>query len=81
MTPGTRALLAQATGDEVQAEDPPPDAPIADGIVVLNQVHRFGGGIAHLAEAIRRGDADAVLEILHEQPEGVTWIPIDVADA
>ena len=31
------------------------------GIVVLDRVHRFGGDIAALATAIRRGDADAVL--------------------
>ena len=31
------------------------------GIVVLDRVHRFGGDIAALATAIRRGEADAVL--------------------
>ena len=40
----------------------------ADGIVVLDRVHRFGGGIARLAEAIRRGDADGVLEVLAAGP-------------
>ena len=29
---------------------------------MLDRVHRFGGGIAELAEAIRRGDADAALD-------------------
>jgi hypothetical protein len=37
---------------------------IADGIVVLDRVHRFGAGIARLAEAIRRGDAAAALAVL-----------------
>jgi len=78
--PRARNLLRQATGHEVSAADPPPDATVADGIVVLDRIHRFGGGIAQLAEAIRRGDADTVLEVLADAPEGVTWIPVDVAD-
>jgi exodeoxyribonuclease V alpha subunit len=79
---GARAqsLLTQATGHEVSGADTPPDASVADGIVVLDRIHRFGGGIAQLAEAIRRGDADTVLEVLADAPEGVTWIPVDVAD-
>jgi exodeoxyribonuclease V alpha subunit len=48
-----------------------------DEIVVLDRVHRFGGAIATLAEAIRRGDADATIEAL----AGVTWIPRDPAEA
>ena len=47
------------------------------GIVVLDRVHRFGGAIAGVAEAIRRGDGDAVIEAL----DGVTWIPVDAASA
>jgi exodeoxyribonuclease V alpha subunit len=50
------------------------------GIVVLDRVHRYGGGIARLADAIRRGDADAVLEVLSEGPDGVRWIGVDAAD-
>jgi exodeoxyribonuclease V alpha subunit len=53
----------------------------ADGIVVLDRVHRFGGGIARLAEAIRSGEADAVIEVLAEAPEGVTWIQADADDS
>jgi exodeoxyribonuclease V alpha subunit len=49
----------------------------APGIVVLDRVHRYGGAIARVAEAIRRGDADAVIEAL----AGVTWIPVDAAEA
>ncbi len=80
MSAAMRARLTEATGHQATAGDPPPNAPIADGIVILDRVHRFGGGIAQLAEAIRRGDADEVLDILHEAPEGVTWIPVDVTD-
>ena len=50
--------------------------PAGDGIVVLDRVHRFGGAIARVAEAIRRGDGDATIEAL----EGVTWIPLDAAE-
>ncbi len=51
-----------------------------DGIVVLERVHRFGGGIAELATAIRCGDAEAVLALLHSPPDGVEWIETDVGE-
>jgi len=75
-----RAALAAATGGDVLAGDPPPGVSIGDGIVVLDRVHRFGGAIARVAEAIRRGDGDAVLEALADEHESVTWIGVDVAD-
>jgi len=75
-----RAQLERATGVRFDADEPPPGVTIGDGIVVLDRVHRFGGGIANLAAAIRRGDADATLELLADPPDGVTWIPIDVAN-
>jgi exodeoxyribonuclease V alpha subunit len=76
----TRAQLQHATGHELTATDPPPGVTVGDGIVVLDRVHRFGGGIAKLASAIRRGDADAVLDVLDDPPEDVMWIPVDVAE-
>ncbi len=51
------------------------------GIVVLDRVHRFGGAIALLAEAIRRGDPDAVIDLLATAPEDVSWIAVDAAAA
>jgi exodeoxyribonuclease V alpha subunit len=75
-----RMLLADATGHDVAAQQPSRAATIGDGIVVLDRVHRFGAGIARLAEAIRRGDADTVLEVLADAPDGVTWIPVDIAE-
>ncbi len=75
-----RALLADATGHESPSPEPPQAATIGDGIIVLDRVHRYGGGIARLAEAIRRGDDDGVIEVLHDAPEGVTWIDADVSD-
>ncbi|MGI8713577.1 MAG: exodeoxyribonuclease V subunit alpha, partial [Solirubrobacteraceae bacterium] len=49
------------------------------GIVVLDRGHRFGGGIARLAEAIRRGDGDGVMALLRDPPGDVTWIESDLA--
>ncbi|MEA2139723.1 MAG: exodeoxyribonuclease alpha subunit [Solirubrobacteraceae bacterium] len=76
-----RARLAEATGRDVAAAEPPGGATIGDGIVVLERVHRFGEGIARLAEAIRRGEADGVIDVLRAGAEGVAWIDVDVADA
>jgi exodeoxyribonuclease V alpha subunit len=45
----------------------PADAP---GIVVLDRVHRYGGAIARVAEAIRRGDADGTVAALRD----VDWV-------
>jgi exodeoxyribonuclease V alpha subunit len=48
------------------------------GIVVLERVHRYGGGIAALANAIRDGDADEAVAALEASPGEVTWIQVDV---
>ena len=56
---------------------PPPGA--REGIVVLDRVHRFGGGIARLAVAIRAGDGDTVMALLHDGSPDVTWLDVDVA--
>ncbi len=61
---GERARLRVAVGREVDATDPPDGIRVADGIVVLDRVHRYGGAIAGVAEAIRRGDGDAVVAAL-----------------
>ncbi len=73
--------LAAATGRAISGTaEPPAGAVVADGIVVLDRVHRYrlGGGIARVADAIRRGDADAVLAALDGAGDGVTWIGVDV---
>jgi exodeoxyribonuclease V alpha subunit len=49
------------------------------GIVVLDRVHRFGGGIAQVAAAIRAGDADAVMALLCDPPADVVWLEVDAA--
>jgi exodeoxyribonuclease V alpha subunit len=76
-----RTALAEASGQAVVAGEPPAGVATGDGIVVLRHVHRFGGGIAVLAEAVRRGDADAALAVLGEGRDDVCWLPVDVAAA
>jgi len=47
---------------------------------VLDRVHRYGGAIAELAEAIRRGDADAALAVLAAGHDDVTWLAHEEPD-
>jgi exodeoxyribonuclease V alpha subunit len=73
------AVLGDIVGpaDEGPPDDVPPAGPPAAGIVVLSRVHRFGGAIGAVAEAVRRGDADAALQALSTAPDEVTWLPVD----
>ena len=61
-------------GDIVDSGPHPP----GEGIVVLERVHRYGGGIAKVANAIRQGDADGTVAALGAAPGDVTWLPMDV---
>lgn len=82
MRPAARDLLAGAARQAVVASPAPSAATgIGDGIVLLRQVHRFGGGIARLADAVRQGDADGALALLSERCSDVRWIPVDIAEA
>jgi exodeoxyribonuclease V alpha subunit len=81
MSASMRSALTAAVGSEVVRLEPPAGVTFGDGIVVLERVYRFGEGIAAVADAIRRGDGDGVVEALRSaQPSEVTWIPADVAD-
>jgi exodeoxyribonuclease V alpha subunit len=71
------AVLGDIVGPVAGHE--PPAAGLGASIVVLRRVHRFGGGIADLADAVRRGDADATIAALAAAHDDVTWIPIDLA--
>ena len=73
LRPAAKALLGQAVGAPVEAVDPGPEAAIADSVVVLRRVHRYGAGIASVAEAIEAGDADAVVDALRSRGDEVTW--------
>jgi exodeoxyribonuclease V alpha subunit len=80
MTASMRGLLSRAVGGEVAAAAPPEGVDFGDGIVVLERVHRYGSGIAGVAEAIRRGDGDGTVAALRAAPSGeVSWVPVDVA--
>jgi exodeoxyribonuclease V alpha subunit len=83
MRPAARAALEEAAGVPVDGEPATEaaSAPMGDGIVVLQRVHRFGGGIAALADAVRRGDADEALEALSGTNGDVNWIPVDLGDS
>src|SRR5262249_47940927 len=52
--------------------------PLVGSIAPLRHVYRFAGGIAELAEAIRRGDATAVLDVMRAEHDDVVWLE-DVA--
>ncbi|MGQ0520550.1 MAG: exodeoxyribonuclease V subunit alpha [Actinomycetota bacterium] len=81
MRPVTRAALGGVTGQDVPAADPPAGAVVGDGIVVLRTVHRYGGGLAELARAVHRADAEAVMEVLRAGLDDVRWIDADLAEA
>ncbi|MGH9094633.1 MAG: exodeoxyribonuclease V subunit alpha, partial [Acidimicrobiales bacterium] len=82
MTGAARARLARLTGQPVPAIDPPAGTSVGDGIVVLRHVHRFGGGIAALADAVRAGDADTAVGLLgdHRHADDVRWLDVDITD-
>jgi exodeoxyribonuclease V alpha subunit len=43
-------------------------------------VHRYGGAIAEVADAVHAGDADRVLKVLRGRPEDAVWIDVDAGD-
>ncbi len=51
--------------------------PLAPQVVTLDKVHRYdeGGVIAELAATVRRGDADAAIELLAGGHDGLHWVP------
>ncbi len=69
------AVLGDIVGPA--AERPEPDGPLAGDIVVLDREHRFGGSIAQLAEAVRRGQDDRVVDLLAGNEGEVEWIRLD----
>jgi exodeoxyribonuclease V alpha subunit len=77
LRPTARAELEAVTGSAIAAVDPGADVAVGDGIVVLRRVHRFGGGIASVADAIDSGDPDAVIEVLRGHPTDVSWVVTD----
>jgi exodeoxyribonuclease V alpha subunit len=74
---GMRATLARMIGD---APAGPEQRSFGDGVAVLRRGHRSVAPIGALAEAIRRGDEDAVVEALGVDDESITWIRDPLAD-
>jgi exodeoxyribonuclease V alpha subunit len=64
-------------GDIVAAGQP--GGGLSGETVVLRRVHRFGGEIAGLAEAIRAGDADATVARLRQDSSTIRFIEADPA--
>lgn len=56
--------------DLVRGYESRPDSPVA----ALRTTHRYGAEIGRLAEALRRGDADATLEALSAGGDAVQWV-------
>lgn len=77
--PGARLLLV---GDPDQLASVDAGAVLADlvdglghgAVVELKTPHRFGAAIGALAQGIRHGDADVVLELLSAGGESIEWI-------
>jgi exodeoxyribonuclease V alpha subunit len=81
-----RPVTSTAIGAEVTRQVPhlvPADAAarsaLGGGIVRLQVVHRFGGAIAELATAIRRGDADGTIDVLTGNRSELSFV--ELADA
>ena len=74
LRPAARQALEQAVGHPVAADDPGPEAAVADSVVVLRRVHRYGAGIATVAEAIEAGDPQAVVGALRSAGQAVRWV-------
>jgi exodeoxyribonuclease V alpha subunit len=80
MGTAAREQLEIVCGQTVPDDDADVHSAIGDGIVVLRQVHRYGGAIAELAAAIQRGDGDGAMAVLEIADSNVEWIATDAAD-
>ncbi|MGV9712020.1 exodeoxyribonuclease V subunit alpha [Gordonia sp. NPDC003424] len=67
------AVLADLV-ERAQAQPAPP-------VVILRREFRFGGAISRVAQAINRGDADAVVDLVSGPDSDVTLIAPDSLDA
>jgi exodeoxyribonuclease V alpha subunit len=69
-------LTALLPGDMQPAGDVEPE--LRNDVVRLRTVHRYGGAIADLAEAIRRGRSDDVIEVLRRGDPQVELVETDL---
>ncbi|QWZ09255.1 exodeoxyribonuclease V subunit alpha [Nocardioides panacis] len=75
---GLEELVTRDLGDLTGTEQ---HAALHDGVVRLSHVHRFSGDILDLAEAVRSGRADDVLDVLARGGEAVEHVDLDGAVA
>ena len=54
--------------------------PLSEAVFVLRTNHRFSGSLARLADAVRRGDAAATLDLLGSGDPAVEWVDTEPAD-
>ncbi len=74
------AVLGDIVGPAAECavvEGAVPAGPLAPDIVVLDREHRFGGAIAELADAVRRGQSGRVVDLLAGGGGEVQWIALD----
>ncbi|HWF17007.1 MAG TPA: exodeoxyribonuclease V subunit alpha [Acidimicrobiales bacterium] len=81
MSDAARDRVAEATGHHVLPTDGAAPSVIGDGVVALRYVRRHRGGIADLARAIQRGDADGALGVLADGGSNVQWIRTAAGEA
>ncbi len=77
------AVLADLVAGLTLREQRTPAAAVAQpgsGVVLLTHIHRFGGAIAELAQAVRAGDADEALDILVGEHDDVSFLDPDAGD-
>ena len=74
------AVLGDIVGPAASGDPAGGGSGVGNGIAVLRRIHRFGGRIQELAEAIRVGDADAAIAALRAGAEDVLWIAADAGD-
>jgi len=73
--------LAAADDPAEAAFTPAERARLGGGVVRLSRGRRFGGAIAELAVAVRKGDGDAVLDILRSGDPHVSFVAPSELDA
>lgn len=53
---------------------------LSDSICLLHTNHRFAGGLAALAEAVRAGRADTAVELLRSGEAGAVWVEAEPSE-
>jgi exodeoxyribonuclease V alpha subunit len=71
------AVLGDIAGVALSDGKEPSGSAIAESGFVLDRTHRFGEGIAAVADAVRRGDGDGAIAALGASEHEVTWIAQD----